>query len=388
MDFRFTGEQELWRQEVREFLKEAVTPELQKQIDEEGMEVWGDEAWKFVRRLGQRGWLAANWPKEHGGAGKSTVDYYILLEELAYVGAPTTQLTVTSVGPTIMRVGNDEQRAQWLLAMARGEVNTCIGYSEPDAGTDLANLKLRAALDGDEWVINGQKIWTTAAHQATHVWLAARTDPNVPKHKGVSMIIVPMDHPGISVRPLHTMGDPRTNETFYDNVRVPRQNLIGEVNRGWYYIMMALDFERIFVTSPLIRTFNELVRYCQETRLNGITLAKDPIMRHRLCELAVEVEVCQMFGYRIAWLIDKGIVPNYEASQIKIFASELQARIADVGMQIMGLYGQLHKDSKWVPVKGRLERTYRNAPFLRFAGGTNEIQRNIIAQRGLGLPRA
>lgn len=388
MDFRFTPEQEAWRQEVREFLREAVTPQLKADIQEMGPpEVWGEESKKFIKKLGEKGWLAANWPKEYGGAGKSTVDYYILLEELAYVAAPTTQLTVTSVGPTIMRVGTEQQKEKWLLPMARGEVNTCIGYSEPNAGTDLASLQIRGVLDGDQWVINGQKIWTTDAHRATHVWLATRTDPNVPKHKGVSLIIVPIDDPGITIRPLYTMGDGRTNETFYDNVRVPRENLIGEVNRGWYYVMMALDFERIFTTSPIVRMFNELVRYCQETRLNGITLAKDPVVRHRLCELAVEVEVCKMFGYRIAWLIDKGLVPNYESSQIKIFASELMARLADIGMQIMGLYGQLNKDSKWVPISGLIERQLRNSPPMRFGGGTNEIQRDIIARRGFGLPR-
>lgn len=390
MDFRLTPEQEAWRQEIRAFIKANITPELQKELDIGLIDKMGPASKEFIKKLANKKWLGVNWPKEYGGLGRSVLDYLIFTEEIMYYQVPFPIFGMTMVGPTILRVGNEEQKQQWIPQILSGDIEFIMGYSEPDAGTDLANLKCRAALDGDEWVISGQKIWNSAAHYGTHEWLTVRTDPNVPKHKGISVVIVPMDRPGITVRPLWTLGEGRTNETFFDNVRVPRQNLIGEVNRGWYYVAMALDFERVAIgpVSPLMRILSEMIRYCKETRCNGKTLAEDPIVRHHLAEMAVDIEVCRMLNYRTAWMIEKGLVPNMEASMLKIFQSEALARHADIAMQIQGLYGQLNKDSKWAPLRGLAESAYRGAPVGRFGGGTNEIQRNIMAQRGLGLPRS
>lgn len=389
MDFDFTEEQKAWRQEVKDFIKANWTPELASLVQEQGPEAYSEETIKFMKKMGDKGWLGLGWPKEFGGQARSNVDQYLFWEEMNWWWAPSPELTVSSVGPSIIRVGTKEQQQTWLPGMLTADIRMNIGYSEPDAGSDLANMKCRAVLDGDEWVINGQKIWQTYAHRSTHSWTACRTDPNVPKHKGISMIIVPLDHPGITMRPLYTMGDLRTNELFFDNVRVPRNNLIGEVNRGWYYAAMALDFERVAIgpVAPLDRTLAELITYCKETRLNGETLSHNPIVRHKLADLAADIEVLRMFNYRTAWMVDKGLVPNYEASALKIVNTEVIQRLVDEGMQIVGLYGQLDKDDKRAPLRGRLERLYRNSPVGRFGGGTNEVQRNIVAQRGLGLPR-
>ncbi len=391
MRFDFTDEQRRWREEVRSFIKENLTPELQKEVSEAGgiLDIHGPATTQFIRQMGVRGWLGVSWPPEYGGLGKSVIEQYIFFEELEYWGAPSPGLTLSSIAPTIMRVGSDELKQELLPPTARGEVHFNLGYSEPNAGTDLANIQCRAVLDGDDLVITGQKMFNSFAHFCTHHWLVCRTSNSMPKHRGISIIVVPKDTPGITIRPLWTFGDMRTNEVFFDAVRVPKKYLVGELNRGWYYAATALDYERIAMgpVSPLDRMLNGLVAYCKDTEHNGRTLSQDPVIRLRLAEMTVEVEVARLLGWRTAWMMGQGLVPNYEASQVKVVSSELRARLADVGMQIMGLYGQLDKRSRWVPLRGLIEQEYRLAPFYRFAGGTNEIQRNIIAQRGLGLPR-
>jgi alkylation response protein AidB-like acyl-CoA dehydrogenase len=374
---------------VRAFIRDEVPPELIEQIQSAPDGSASEAGREFKRLLGQKGLLGVSWPTEYGGGGKPLVHQFILTEELGYHGLPYGGLSLTSVGPTLFRAGTDEQRQEYLSGILSGEVEFALGYSEPSAGTDLGSLQTRAVADGDDYVINGQKIYTSAAHYSTHIWLAARTDPNEPKHRGVSLMIVPLDAPGITIRPLWTMGDGRTNEVFFEDVRVPRKNLVGEENRGFYVVAMALDYERAAVApiSPLKRSLDELTQFARETSRNGATLAEDPIVRHKLADLAVQVGILRLLSYRNAWMIENEMVPTKEASIAKIWSSELTQRLAVEALEMMGPRGQLKPGSRWANLQGRFERMYRQAPLMRFGAGTNEIQRNIIAQRGLGLPR-
>jgi len=394
MDFHLSAEQQKWREEVRDFLRENMTPELEAELGEGelGLGVNGTPAvMGFRQKVIERGWFGLNWPKEYGGLAKSSIEQLIMMEEFDLVGAPNLSLTVTSLGPTIIRFGTEENKQTWIPKIISGEVELALGYSEPDSGTDLASLQTRAVLDGDEWVVNGQKIWNSAAHVCTHEWLAVRTDPEAPKHKGISVVIVPIASAGIEVQPLWTWGDVRTNQTFFDGVRVPQSNLIGEANRGWYYIAAALDFERAAIGAfrgQMARVFSQLVEYTKRTVVDGEVLANRSAVRAALTEIERDLEIARLLGYRTAALIDAGVVPNKEASMQKVFTTELQTKIASLGMTIQQLSGQLDKHDPASPFEGEIEWMYRKAPFLRFGGGTNEIQRNIVAQRGLGLPRA
>jgi alkylation response protein AidB-like acyl-CoA dehydrogenase len=389
MRYELTAEQEDWRREIRAFLRAEVTPALEEEMRVSGNEGRGPLALEFQRKLGARGYWGVGWPKNFGGLGKTAVEQYILIEEMDLAGAPGMQLSVTSVAPTIMRVGTPAQQAHWLPRIMRGEVDFALGYSEAGAGTDLASLESRAVLNGDEWVINGTKMWNTGAHMATHNWLAVRTEPEAPKHQGISLMIVPMDRPGITVQPLWTWPGLRTNALFLDNVRVPRDHLVGERGQGFYYVMMALDFERIAIGSVgmLRRFYDGLVAFVRSARRDGRPLARVPWVRQRMAEMARDLEVGRMLGLLNAWLIDQGVVPTKEGSMVKIFVSELAARLSSVGMDILGLAGQLAPENPVAPLHGRLQWMYKTAPLLRFGGGSNEIQRLIIAQRGLGLPR-
>ncbi|MFQ5987763.1 MAG: acyl-CoA dehydrogenase family protein [Dehalococcoidia bacterium] len=395
MDFRFSAEEEAFRREVREFLDREI-PERWREL---GYGLWEetDESWAITkawnRKLGEKGWLAPSWPKEYGGQARSLIEQLILDEEMAYHGTPTGIETVMTIGwvcPTIMIFGTEEQKRDYLPQAAKGDIVFCLGYSEPGAGSDLAGLQTRAVEDGDVYVINGQKIFTSVAHRADYCWLAARTDPDAPKHKGISIFVVDMKTPGITVRPLINMlGFHSFNEIFFDDVRIPNENLVGEKDRGWYQLAVALDFERSGVGMPAgaRRTLEELVEYCKETQCNGEPLAKDPVIRHKLSERAVEIEVNRLICYRITWMQSKGIIANYEASMGKLFSSELLHRLANTGMQILGLHGQLDRGSKWAPLRGKIARAYLSSHSIGIGGGTSEIQRNIIAMRGLGLPR-
>jgi alkylation response protein AidB-like acyl-CoA dehydrogenase len=389
MRYEFTPAQQAWRDDVRRFLRTAVTPALLAEMRQTGNEGDGPLALAFHRRLFDKGWWGIGWPVEFGGLGKSAMEQYIFGEEMALAGAPAMRLAITSVAPTIMRTGTEAQKQRWLPPIVKGEIDFAVAYSEPDAGTDLAALKTRAVLDGDDWVINGQKIWNTGAHAASHNWVAVRTEPEAPKHKGISMMIVPMDRPGITVQPLLTWSGIRTNAVFFEDVRVPRDHLVGERGMGFYYAMMALDFERVMIgsTAMLRRFLDELIAFVRRTRRDGRPLGAVPWVRRALADLEVRVDVGRQIGLLNAWLIDQGEVPTKEGSIAKVYVSELNAHLASVGMDILGLAGQLAADDPSAPLHGRLQWLYTIAPLQRFGGGTNEIQRIIIAQRGLGLPR-
>ncbi|MBM4446686.1 MAG: acyl-CoA dehydrogenase [Chloroflexi bacterium] len=395
MDFRFTEDEEAFRKEVRQWLKQEIPQrwfELDPGIWEETEESWALSR-QFQRKLGQKGWLAPAYPKEYGGLELSHTKRLILAEELAYNRAPISvevEITVNWVAPTIALFGTEKQKKDYVTPVAKGDIIFCLGYSEPNAGSDLAALQTRAVEVGDEYVINGQKIWCSYGHLADYCWLAARTDPDASKHKGMSMFIVDMKTPGITIRPLiNILNRHSFNEVFFDDVRIPKDNLVGQKNNGWYQLVIALDYERSSVGTAAAqqRTIEDLVRYAKETKRNGEPIANDPLLKNELAEMAIENEVLRLMCYRIAWMYSKGLHPSYESSMTMIFGSEVMRRLANVGMRILGHYGELDRDSKWAPLNARIMRLYLSSLSIGVGGGSNEIQRNIIAMRGLGLPR-
>lgn len=394
MDFRFSEKEEAFRQEVREFIQKNVPSGWRR------AELWAQtsEAWEFYcefsRKLGERGWLGLSWPKEYGGQEASIIEEAILYEEIAYHRAPAEPILIIGVGivgPTIMRYGSLAQKGNHLPGITRGEVFWCQGFSEPGSGSDLASLQTRAVEDGDDFIINGQKTFISIAHCADWCYMIARTDPDVPKHKGLSYFLVDMRSPGITVRPLISMlGTHHINDVFFDNVRVPKESLLGEKNSGWYMAVTTLDFERFSLSATAgyaRRSLEELVEYVKGARGNGQALAKDPSVRHKLAELAVEVEILRLLNHWVLWMHSQKVIPNYEASMAKLFSSELAQRLAHTGMRISGLYSQLVTDSKWAPLGGEIAGTCLSSVSATIQGGTSEIQRNIISMRGLGLPR-
>ena len=389
MDLRFTREEEAFRQEVRAWLDEQLPPGWHEQ--ERGPDEGFEFSRAFTRKLAEKGWIAPAWPREYGGMGATFVQQLIFNEEMAYRRAPNTVANAVGlVGPTIILYGSEEQKREHLSRITSADVVWCQGFSEPNAGSDLAALQTTAVEDGDDFIINGQKIWTSGAHRADWIFMLARTDPEAPKHKGISYFLVDMKSPGITVRPLINMADQHGfNEVFFENVRVPRTGLLGEKNRGWYVAAATLDFERSAIANSarIRRSFEDLVRYCLETQHNGGRLIDLPNVRRPLAERAIELEVARMMSYRVVSMQQAGLVPNYEASIAKLFSGDLSQRVAWTGMGVLGLYGQLHPRSKWARLRGRFERAYLITVAITIGGGTSEVQRNIIAMRGLGLPR-
>ena len=386
MEFRFTPEEEKLASEVHDFLEKEVTPELLAETEALGAIYGGPEGRKIVQKMGARGWLCPTWAKEYGGLGTSEMIRFMIVDDMAYMGLPCIFVGANMAGPTILRHGSEEMKKEVLPPIARGEVEYALGYTEPQAGSDLASVEIRAEDKGDYFLLNGQKMFNTHCHVADYHWLAARTDSNAAKHRGISLMVVDLKSPGITIRPLITMAGWQTNEVFYDNVKVPKKNLVGDINRGFYYIMAALDFERMFAMGNYRRLFEELVTFVKETKVDGTTLGKNPIIRQKLAEIAIELEAASLLYYQLAYILDKGEVPNYQASMEKLVGTEVSQHLTNAGMQIMGLYGQLQRDSKWAPLHGKMEHRYRWSIIETVYAGTSEIQRNIIALRGLGLP--
>lgn len=390
MDFRFAPQEEKFRQELREFLRAELPPER-----EEGEEDEGDAGWDFRRqfhkKLAAKNWLVPHWPSEYGGSDMGIMEQVVMREEMGYARAPLLDIFgVNMIGPVLMMYGTEEQKKQHLPGIASGEVMWCQGYSEPESGSDLASLKTRAVRDGDDYVINGQKIWTSNAHRADWMFLLARTDPEAPKHKGISFLLTPMNAPGISTRPLINLaGQHGFNEVFFEDVRTPVSNLVGEENRGWYVGAALLDFERSGIGSSAAtrRNLDDLLGYVQQSARNGGSTG-DPTVRHKLAELVIENDVGRYLSYRVASIQAKGEVPNFEASVAKSYLSELGKRVSAAGVNIMGLAGQVRPESpKFAKLQGRMTLAYMVSLGLTIAGGTTEIQKGIIATRGLGLPR-
>ena len=397
MDFRFTDEEEAFRRELREFLQKEVPPEWhEKCLDAYTSEAAYDAMdaaldRQLKKKLGEKGWRTMGWPREYGGQGASPMKQLLYKEELVYNGARRgDDHGVETVGPTIILHGTEGQKEYHLPRIARGEVAWCQGYSEPGAGSDLASLQTRAEEDGDDYVINGQKIWTSFAQFADWMFLLARTDPDAPKHRGITFFLADMNQPGFTIRPIHEMAGGRSfNEVFFENVRVPKGNVLGEMNRGWYVAMSLLDFERSGIENPAgaRRVLEQLVGYAKETKHNGRTLITDPVISAKLAEMAVEIEVARLLCYRVAWMQGQNLVPNTEASISKVFGTEMVLRLANTGMQILGLRGQVKQGSKWAPLQRFIEHSYLVSVSFTIGAGTSEIQRNIIATRGLGLPK-
>jgi 3-oxocholest-4-en-26-oyl-CoA dehydrogenase alpha subunit len=345
---------------------------------------------RYIRRMGQDGWLGLGWPREYGGQARGPIDQMIFVEESHWAGVPLPLLTLNSVGPTLMALGTDEQKNRILPGILRGEVHFSIGYTEPSAGTDLASLQTRAVRDGDEYVINGQKIFTSAIQYADYVWLAVRTDPEAPKHKGLSIFIVPVDSPGFSWTPLPTIVGEITSSTFYEDVRVPCDNLVGKENEGWRLITNQLNHERVAIcpASGLLRSLTDVRRWAQEHRLrDGRTLLEHEWAQLVLARVHAKIEVLKLFNWKVAWAADKGLNPA-DASATKVYGTELALEVYRLLFEVVGQAGYLTAGSPGAVLRGRLESQARTQTIFTFGGGTNEIQRDIIAAIGLGMPRA
>jgi alkylation response protein AidB-like acyl-CoA dehydrogenase len=382
-----TPEQKKLQQELRSYIEGLVTPTVMDEI--RGSEGGGPEFRRVLRQLGKDGWLGIGWPKEYGGQSRSAIEQYLFAEEIQRVGFPLPFLTLNTVGPTIMKFGTDEQRQRFLPPILRGELLFAIGYSEPEAGTDLAALKTRAVREGDEWVINGSKVFTSLADHSDYVWLACRTDPDAPKHRGISMIIVPLDAPGVKITPIWTVGGVRTNATYYENVRVPVENLVGGENRGWTLITNQLNHERVslFNYGPIGRIFYEVVEWAKATpHPDGGYVIDRPWVTQNLARFRAHLEVLKLMNWKQAWDITQGGLHPAEASAIKVFASEFNITGYHWLMEVLGEAGTIRDGSPGAILQGRVERTYRSVLILTFGGGTNEIQRDIIAMAGLGMP--
>jgi alkylation response protein AidB-like acyl-CoA dehydrogenase len=393
MDFRFNEEEEAFRQEVHDFIEKECPEDLRGggvNIFEQAGNLFG---WRA--KLARKNWVAPAWPKEYGGAGMSIMQQFIYNQETALMRAPSPLfiggLGVAVIGPTIIHYGSEEQKQEFIPKILSGEHMWCQGFSEPEAGSDLASLKTRAVRDGDDYVINGQKIWTTVAHVSHYMLMLGRTDPDAPKHKGISYFIVPMKTPGVTVRPLMNMpGAHEFNEVFLEDARVPVKNRLGEENQGWYMAATTLDIERSSIGSAVgqQQSVEDLIRFSRENRDNGVVrIESDDSLRFELAARYIETEAAMMLSNRVVTMQARGLIPNHEASAVKLYSMEMAQRIANTGLRLLGLYGQLSRGSKWAPLKGRLEYQYLRSVGNTIEGGTSEIQRNIMATRGLGLPR-
>ncbi len=401
MDFELGEQAEKLRAEVREFaLAEVVDkPYHTAMLEEESR----DEDWEFSlsisKKLAEKGWLCMGWPKEYGGRNASYWEQFVYMEECGYWEVPGSTMGILGVhitGPSLQMFGSEEQKRKYLPMIASGSPDGiwCTAYSEPDSGSDYNKIRTLAIRDGDEYVINGQKVWTSCAHRARWCWLACKTDPNATKiHKGMSIIIVDMKSPGITVRPLINLaGIHSFNEVYFDNVRVPAVNLVGEENKGFYMLIPALAYERLSLAPHVLgigrRLLDLLIEYTKETRRNGKPLSRDPVIRHKLAERAVELETLRMFGLEIMWKMSKGMLPGYESARNKIYRNIVAENIAVTGLEIIGAHSQVSPDSRWAKLKGRLQLLYTINAGWASAAGTEQIQKNVIGQFKLGLPRA
>jgi alkylation response protein AidB-like acyl-CoA dehydrogenase len=414
-------EEAAWRKQVRDFLQKEIPDALRPRTGQDPqaamMAAMGEGAGGDVRgrpearaggagfqlaagpmgewrqKLATQGWIAPAWPKEYGGAGLSTMEQFILNEEFAEARAPQLGgMGVSMAGPTIIIHGTEEQKAEHLPKILKGETQWCQGFSEPGAGSDLASLQTRAVKDGDDFVINGSKIWTSGAQFANWMFMLARTDPDAPKHRGITYFLLDFKTPGITVQPLVTMaGTAVFNQVFFDNVRVPADNVVGEVNRGWYVGTTTLDFERSGIGSAVGTRQNveRMIQWAKDNVQKGHSmLERNPLVRLELADRLVEAHVAKMLSYRVVHMQNVGMVPNHEASMAKLFSSELNQRISRTGIKMVGLYGLAWDgQNPNSPNRAQYSRSYVSSVSGTIAGGTSEIQRNIIAQRGLGLPR-
>jgi 3-oxocholest-4-en-26-oyl-CoA dehydrogenase alpha subunit len=397
MDFRFNEAEKKFRAEVEDFILEEMLPGYaDKDLYWPGgygaigeFEARDPAVEKLREKMGERGWLTMAWPREYGGGGRSFVEQAIFFELLSYYGMPGMDVSTLISGPTILRFGSEELKSEWIPRIVKGNLKFWLAYSEPDAGSDLAAIRARADIDGDDLIVNGQKIWGSGAHVADCGWMVAKTDMSAPPYKGTSLFIVDNKSPGITMRPIVNInGFHSFNEVFFDNVRVPKKNIVGDMNMGFYYLMVALDFERLVISmGGFRRRFEDLLNYTRNTRRNGKLLSEDARVRAKLAQLATEIEIAFLLYYKTAWMMDNNLFPNIEASEIKLMTTLLSRKLADAGMEIMGQQAQLWPGSRHAPLFGRFAVGYLDSISAVIGAGTSEIQRNILAQRGLGLKR-
>ncbi len=391
MEFRFAPEDEAFRREVDTWIRAELPAGYEGSEWERGPEEI-EVAKGFTDKLAKKGWLAPAWPKEYGGLGLGYWKQTIYKELMAYYRAPLGNVFfgVDLIGPTLMVYASEEQKQEYLPQILRNEVWWAQGFSEPNAGSDLASLQTRAVLDGDDFVVNGSKIWTSAAQYAEMLMLLVRTDPEAPKHKGISFLLADIKTPGITIQPLAdlTGGEP-FNQVFFEDVRIPKRNLVGELNRGWYMAATTLDFERSGVDRPArsTRLLEDTIAELRSWGSGPGAPMSDPIVQHKLAQMRVEIDVNRWICYNITSMQAAGKIPNYEASIAKLFGSEMMQRIANTLTEIYDLYGGLRSDSHRARLAGRPAEAYLGTLPESIYQGSSEIQRNVIATRGLGLPR-
>jgi alkylation response protein AidB-like acyl-CoA dehydrogenase len=385
----YTDEQRALRAELREYFSRLVPPEIRPKL--KGLETSPLHK-QLIRKMGSDGWLGVGWPVEYGGQGRTAVEQLIWFDEARRAGAPLPFVTLNTVGPCLMAMGSEAQKQKFLRGILAGEVHFSIGYSEPDAGTDLASLKTTAVRDGDHYVVNGTKMFTSGADTADYVFLACRTDPDAPKHKGLSILIVDTKLPGFTWAPIHTVGDGHTNMTYYENVRVPVDMLVGQENAGWKLVTLQLNHERIGLAafSGLAhKLFDDVTDWARKTENEaGRPVAETPWVQICLAEVYARLEAMKVMNWRMAWELERGEVNPARASAAKVYSTETLREVYRRLLEVLGVAGTIKDGSPGALIAGLVEREWRHSQINTFGGGVNEIQREIIAMLGLGLPRA
>jgi len=383
----YSPEQRALRDELREYFKHLITPELEQEYT--GSEGGGPLYRKALEQLGRDGWLGVGWPTEYGGKGFGPVEQMIFSSEIQRVGLPLPFLSINSVAPMIMKYGNQAQRDRFLPQILAGKCHFSIGYSEPGAGTDLASLTCKAERDGDGWLINGNKVFTSLAHYSDYIWLATRTDPSASKHAGISLFIVDTKDPGFSWQPTHTVGSMFTTTTFYENIRVTEDNLVGELNKGWRLITGQLNHERIslVVDGPLGKIIDDSISWAKDTKLpNGQRVIDQPWAKRNLARAHAKHDALKLMCWKQAWAMQEECLHFADASALKVYGTELFIEAYQLLSEVFGNLGTLRRGSRGAVLQGRVEAMARSMLILTFGGGTNEIQRDIIAVAGLGMP--
>jgi alkylation response protein AidB-like acyl-CoA dehydrogenase len=399
MDFRLGEKEVALKEEIRKFAETELPSGLVRNTLIDGEFRDFEFEMSMSRKLAQKGWLVMSWPEKYGGSKASVFEQTVYEMEIAYWGIPGAWMGISGiqwVAPCLMMFGTEEQKKKYLPLIASGEKDGvwCTCYSEPNAGSDFANICTRAVREGADYVINGQKVWTSAAHRARWCWLAARTDSSViKKHQGISIFIVDMKSSGITVNPiLNYYGRHHFNEVFFDNVRVPASNLVGEENKGWYYLMQSLAFERRSLAPTTYgacrRILDDLAKYVLEAKHEAGRSSDNPVVRAKLADLAIDLEVLKMFAFQLGWRISLGQIPTYESSRNKVMSDEVMKRVAIAGTEILGIYSQVDPDSEWALLDGAVQGAYLGFPGQAIAAGTAEVEKSIIGQFRLGLPKS
>ncbi len=391
MNFEFGAAEQAFAVEVERFLAESHSDEVMQPWKENFSQLVDTPAKRaFMGKLAARGWLGITWPRELGGQDGDGIYEYVLNEALAYHGAPQIGKGVGIIGKTLIRHGSEKLKREFLPKILRGEIEFAVGYSEPQAGSDAANMQLRAEKVAGGWKLHGQKIWTTSAHFADWYWVGARTNPNVAKHDGISLFLIPMDQPGLEVQSMPCIGGDQTNQVFFDDVFVADGYMVGQEGHGFRYISEALDLERftMFTYSPIQARFELLCEYVRTAVIDGQPLREDPVVRQKIAQLATQHEVARMLGLRFVTSCKPGAKPpTVQASQYKLYATQLSQRAANAALDIGGAASQLCLGEEGAPAGGRFDSAYRATVVETIGGGASEIQKNIIARRGLGLPK-